>query len=111
MPVRAEGQPFLGSHRGYCASSATPASSLPGDGAPDERIIMRLRAPAAMLAASLLGGFALVAAAGGIANAATASSPWAQTSYNAAQSRANLGEKTLTAGTEHRIRFLRNIAA
>jgi outer membrane protein assembly factor BamB len=72
---------------------------------------MRFRAPAAMLAASLLGGFALVAAAGGIANAAPASSPWAQTSYNAAQSRANLGEKTLTAGTEHRIRFQRNIVA
>jgi len=43
--------------------------------------------------------------------AATASSPWSQTDYNAAQSRANLTEQTLTAATVGHARYLRSLAA
>lgn len=41
----------------------------------------------------------------------TPSSPWNQTDYNAAQSRANLAEKTLTAATVAKARFRRSITS
>ena len=41
--------------------------------------------------------------------AATSSSPWSQTDYNAAQSRANLTETTLTVSTFSKIRHLRSV--
>jgi len=43
--------------------------------------------------------------------AATASSPWSQTDYNAALSRANLTEQTLTAATVGHIGYLRSVTA
>lgn len=72
---------------------------------------MRLRTPAAILTASLLSALTLAAASGGIAAAAPVSSPWAQTNYNAAQSRANLSETTLTVRTVPRVRFRRSVQA
>jgi outer membrane protein assembly factor BamB len=61
----------------------------------------------------ILAGSALLAAAGALAgasSAATVSSPWTQTDYNAAQSRANLTEQTLTLSTVPGVRYLRSIA-
>jgi hypothetical protein len=49
--------------------------------------------------------------AAGRATSATAASPWSQTDYNAAQSRANLTEKTLTRTTVGKVRYLRGMAA
>lgn len=43
--------------------------------------------------------------------AATSSSPWSQTDYNAAQSRANLTEQTLTRATVGKIQYLRSVTA
>jgi outer membrane protein assembly factor BamB len=43
--------------------------------------------------------------------AAAASSPWSQTDYNAALSRANLTEQTLTAATVNKARYLRSVAS
>lgn len=43
--------------------------------------------------------------------AAAASSPWSQTDYNAALSRANLTEQTLTAATVGNARYLRSVAS
>jgi outer membrane protein assembly factor BamB len=54
---------------------------------------------------------ALLAGMGGPAGAATAGSPWSQTDYNAAQSRANLAEHALTRVTVGEIRYLRGLAA
>lgn len=44
-------------------------------------------------------------------SAATASSPWSQTDYNSALSRANLTEQTLTSTTIGKVRYLRRVAA
>ena len=43
-------------------------------------------------------------------SAATKSSPWSQTDYNAAQSRANVAEKTLTPATVGKVQYLRSVA-
>ena len=43
--------------------------------------------------------------------AAASSSPWRQTDYNAALSRSNLTEETLTAATAGKIRYLRSVTA
>jgi hypothetical protein len=43
--------------------------------------------------------------------AAAAASPWSQTDYNAAQSRANLTERTLTRAAVGKIVYLRSITA
>jgi outer membrane protein assembly factor BamB len=48
---------------------------------------------------------------GGAGSAAATSSPWAQTDYNAAQSRANLTETTLTASNVGRVQYRRSVAA
>jgi outer membrane protein assembly factor BamB len=68
------------------------------------------RASAATILGALL-ALALSGGAGGAAVAAGPSSPWSQTDYNAAQSRANLTEQTLTATTVGRVRYLRGIAS
>jgi len=56
---------------------------------------------------------AVVSATGAAAAqpAAATSSSWSQTDYNAAQSRANLAEQTLTRSTVGKIAFLRSVAA
>jgi hypothetical protein len=92
---------------------------------PDEKgIVMRLSFRAAEIAV-VLG--ALTAALTGAAQSAGAAadwaghgingspaspaSPWSQTNYNAAASRANLTEKTLTRTTVSKVRFLRSMTA
>jgi hypothetical protein len=61
-----------------------------------------------MVAATAL---AVVAAVGqAAASAAPAASPWTQTNYDSAQSRANLTEKALTATTVGKVRYLRSVA-
>jgi hypothetical protein len=66
-------------------------------------------------AATILGtALALAGGPGGLAGAGAApapGSPWSQTDYNAAQSRANLTEQTLTATTIRNVRYLRGIAS
>jgi outer membrane protein assembly factor BamB len=62
-------------------------------------------------AATALAAGCLLAGLGGIASAATAGSPWAQTDYNGAQSRADLAETTLTTGTVDDVGFLRHLTA
>jgi hypothetical protein len=47
----------------------------------------------------------------GAGSAATASSPWSQTDYNAAQSRANLTETTLTTSNVGQVKWRRGVAA
>lgn len=42
-------------------------------------------------------------------SAATTGSPWSQTDYNSAQSRANLTEQTLTSATVSKVRYLRSL--
>jgi hypothetical protein len=49
--------------------------------------------------------------AGAVTAAAAPASPWSQTDYNAAQSRANLTEKTLTRAAVGKVRYLRGMAA
>lgn len=63
--------------------------------------------------AAVLGAVLIVlAGTGAVAvSAAPASSPWNQTDYNAAQSRANLTEKTLTPATVGGLRYLRGVAS
>lgn len=66
--------------------------------------------------AAMILGVALALAGGtsGVAGADAApapGSPWSQTDYNAAQSRANLTEQTLTATTIRKARYLRGIAS
>jgi len=51
------------------------------------------------------------AAAGAAQPVATTASSWSQTDYNAAQSRANLAERTLTRSTVSKIVFLRSVTA
>jgi hypothetical protein len=65
-------------------------------------------------AATIVGAALVLALSGGAGGAAVAtgpSSPWSQTDYNAAQSRANLTEQTLTATTIRNVRYLRGIAS
>lgn len=50
-------------------------------------------------------------AAGTASSAAVASGSWPETDFNAAASRANLGENTLTVQTVHQVRFLRELTA
>ena len=63
------------------------------------------------LSAGLGGAVNAARAAPAIAAAVSVSSPWSQTDYNAAQSRANLTERTLTRATVARLRSLRSMAA
>lgn len=67
---------------------------------------------AAALCASLatLSGLGQAAAATASATV-TATSPWSQTDSNAAQSRANLTEKTLTRATVAKVQYLRSVAS
>ena len=51
------------------------------------------------------------AGAAAVKAAAAASSPWSQTDYNAALSRANLTEQTLTAATVANAGYLRSVAS
>jgi outer membrane protein assembly factor BamB len=65
------------------------------------------------MATAILAGSVLLAAGGALAgasSAATVTSPWNQSDYNAAQSRANLTEQTLTRSTLSAVRYLRSIA-
>jgi outer membrane protein assembly factor BamB len=66
-----------------------------------------------VLAAALAAGagFAATATAAAKASAspATVSSPWSQTDFNSARSRANLAERTLTRATLPQVRYLRSV--
>ncbi len=68
---------------------------------------------ATVLGAVLVLGSATAATAGVFTprSGAASSSPWTQTDYNAAQSRANLTEHTLTRATAGKIRYLRSVTA
>ena len=73
-----------------------------------------MRMPLGRASAATILGAALVLALPGEAGGAVATgpgSPWSQTDYNAAQSRANLTEQTLTATTIRSVRYLRGIAS
>lgn len=72
---------------------------------------MRARISARKIAAAAGVALAVAAAAGPAAvSAATSGSPWAQTDYDSAQSRANIAEKALTASTVGKVRYLRSVA-
>jgi hypothetical protein len=65
-----------------------------------------------VLAAALAGGAgtaATAAAAASASSASTVSSPWSQTDFNSAHSRANLSEQTLTRATLPHVRYLRSV--
>lgn len=59
------------------------------------------------LLAAVLAVLTGIGAAG--VSAVTASSPWSQTDYNAAQSRANVFERTLTPATMGKVQYLRGV--
>jgi outer membrane protein assembly factor BamB len=66
-----------------------------------------------VLAAALAAGAGTGATAAAVASAASAttvSSPWSQTDFNSAHSRANLSEQTLTRATLPKVQYLRSVA-
>jgi outer membrane protein assembly factor BamB len=77
-------------------------------------VLHRTAQAAAVVGTVLVLGSATVAAAGAMSpqrTAAAASSPWNETDYNAALSRANVTEQTLTPSTLAKIQYLRSVAA
>ncbi len=71
--------------------------------------LLRKAKLAAILGTALAALSGTVAAAGAAVQPAS-SAQWSQTNYNAAQSRANLAEQTLTRATVGKIRYLRGMA-
>jgi hypothetical protein len=67
--------------------------------------------PLSALVALLLVTATAMMATGGAAEATTPNSPWAQTDFNAAQSRANTGSSPLTPATIDSVAYLRSITA
>jgi putative pyrroloquinoline-quinone binding quinoprotein len=78
--------------------------------------VMLRAAKAAMVLGMMLAVWVVTVATAGastsrVAAAGTVSSRWNQTNYNAAQSRANVTEQTLTRATASKIRHLRSVTA
>ncbi len=92
-----------------------PAGSGRRYGNADKGAIMGITARVLACATALLASSALVAgsctAALGASAATVKPGPWSQTDYNAAMSRANLGESTLTPATVSKIGYLRTLTS